>query len=240
MCAAEDHHWWYVGLHDLVIRWVQAEVIRQGRPISILDAGCGTGRLCQLMQPFGEVAGCDIHPLALEATSRRGIKRVIRCDLVADAPEFAQYDVITSIDVLYHRMITDEAACLRNLHHSLKKGGLLLVQAAAFEMLRGAHDTTVHTRRRYRWREIVELLAAAGFWVEFASYRLLPLFLPVMAWRRVARPDPGGDSATSDLNRTWSSLTNRFLASYVKAENRLLTAGVSLPFGTSVFAVARK
>ncbi|MBI5773345.1 MAG: class I SAM-dependent methyltransferase [Verrucomicrobia bacterium] len=243
MRALEDRHWWYAGLHDLVLRLMRAEAARRRRPLNMLDAGCGTGRLCQLLQPYGTVAGCDIHPLAVEAAAARGVHPVLRRDLMTDDLGAEQYDLITAMDVLYHQRITDEAPVLRNLHRALRPGGLLLVQVAAFEALRGAHDVAVHTRRRYRLDQVIHLLEAAGFKVEMASYRLCPFFLPGLLWRCFTRkfpPGAGGGTVASDVPRTYSSSLNQLLTTCVKAENHLLTLGVRLPFGTSVFVAAGK
>lgn len=243
MYAAEDRHWWYVGLHDLVVHSVQDESACLKRPMNILDAGCGTGRLCQLMQPFGPVTGCDMHPLALEATARRGVVRVLNCDLTTDDLQAEAYDLITCMDVLYHRGITDEITVLQKLRRSLRKGGLLLVQVAAFESLRGRHDLAVHTRRRYRRDVVVRLLEHAGFTVEFATYRLLLAFLPALLWRVFTRLFPvrsGNGKTPSDIAAAVPPLMNRLLTTGVKVENRLLISGVRLPLGTSVFVIARK
>ena len=147
------------------------------------------------------------------------------------------------MDVLYHRAVTDEEAVLKKLRRSLKKGGLLIIQVAAFESLRGAHDVAVHTRRRYRRGEVVSLLEGAGFTVEFASYRLLAWFLPALLWRGFTRlrPSRSSDGKTlSDLASPVLSWMNQLLATCVKVENRLLIGGIRLPVGTSVFALARK
>lgn len=243
MRAAEDAHWWYAGLHDLVIRMARREAEMVCRPLDILDAGCGTGRLCELMQPFGVVTGCDMNPLALSAASTRGISRLRRCDLAVDALDAESYDLITFIDVLYHRAVADERVVLKKLHAALKKGGLLILQTAAFESLRGAHDDAVHTRRRYRRGEVVRLLQDAGFAVELATYRLLPWFLPALLWRSWTRwfpPRAKDGRPLSDVAAPVSPRLNAWLAACVKMENRLLTAGLRLPAGTSVFAVARR
>ena len=243
MSLAEDHHWWYVGLHDLVLGVVRRETEKLGRPLDILDAGCGTGRLCELMQPFGTITGCDIHPLALEGAGKRGISRVRHCDLATDDLGIGRYDLITLMDVLYHRAVTDERPVLNNLRRCLRDGGLFIIQVAAFELLRGAHDAAVHTRRRYRRSEVVRHLESAGFTVLSASYRMPLCVVPVLLWRwltRVFPPKAGDGTVLSDLAAAVSPRANQWLAAYVKAENRLLAAGVRLPVGTSVFALARK
>jgi SAM-dependent methyltransferase len=242
MYEAEDRHWWYLGLHDLVIERVRAEGQKQGRRLNILDAGCGTGRLCQLMEHFGTTTGCDVHPVALEATASRGIRRVFHCDLMEDPLGTGVYDLITSIDVLYHLMIGNESVVLRNIFNALKPGGLLILQVAAFEVLRGQHDIAVHTRHRYQSEEVRHLLQDTGFNVELASYRLSPHFLPAFLWRQLSKvlPKPRTDKATSDVAKNCPTFLNSLLTQYLKVENRLLTAGLRLPFGMSFFATARK
>lgn len=239
MSSAEEMHWWYTGLQDLVLRWVNLEAAKWTVPLEILDAGCGTGRLCQLLESFGTVTACDMHPMAVVATTRRGVKRVRQWDVGSDALGEEQFDLITLLDVLYHQGVTDEAAVITNLHRALTKRGLLILQVAAFESLRGAHDRAVHTRRRYRLGEVVQLLEAAGFTVEFSSYRLFPMFPLMFLWRRLRRR-ASSDVRESDLDVRCGSWLNGLLGAYVRIENRLLCAGLRFPFGTSVFVIARK
>jgi SAM-dependent methyltransferase len=239
MHAAEEQHWWYAGLHDLMIRWIRREA--SGRsPLDILDAGCGTGRLCQLMQPFGAVTGCDRHPRAIAATTNRGIAHVQQCDLVTDSLGMEKYDLIICADVLYHRAVTDVPAVLQNLRQALRYGGLLLVHVAAFEFLRGAHDVAVHTCRRYRRPELARRLQAAGFSIEFISYRLPLCIMPVLLWRCISRHRPTHGESHSDLAWKCSPGMNRWIKRLIQIENQLLLAGWRMPFGSSLFACARK
>jgi SAM-dependent methyltransferase len=243
MYEAEESHWWYAGLHDLIIQMVRAEAKRLKRPLTMLDAGCGTGRLCQLLEPFGVPTGCDIHPLALDGAAKRGVRILLQRDVGCDPLGEEEFDLAAAIDVLYHRMVGDEIAALRNLHRALTRGGLLLVQVPAFEALRGAHDIAVHTRKRYKRGEVIRLLRSVGFRVEMASYRLMPFFLPCLARRLCTRHVSTGthvDEYSSDLGVNCSPGTNRILTRLVRAENFLLARGISLPLGTSVFAMARK
>ena len=243
MQAAEERHWWYAGLHDLVVRRIRLEAVRVGKPLDILDSGCGTGQLCKLLQPFGSVTGCDIHPMAIEATAQRGVLNVHCKDVTCDDLGMDQYDVITSMDVLCHRAVMSEGSALRNLYHALRKGGLLLVQVPAFRLLRGRHDQAVHNQRRYRRKELVRLLDEAGFRTEAVTYRLLPCFLPAFLWRRLKRTpvrSENGRLPVSDLVQSVPGWLNQRLAAYVRCENRFLASGGSLCIGTSVFAAARK
>lgn len=239
MFRVEDRHWWYAGLHELIMATVAAE--RAEEPLAILDAGCGTGRLCQLLQQFGHVTGCDASKQALELSRSRGLTELFHADLNDAVLGESCYDVITSIDVLYHQAIGDEEAVIANFHQALKPGGLLVLNLVAFEFLRSTHDIAVHTRRRYRVADLVPLLQRQGFVVEKASYRLAFLFAPIALYRLVKRFLPHSsqsEQVDSDVYLPPAGI-NSLLLQLVRAENRLLRH-CALPFGTSVYIIARR
>jgi len=240
MASLEEAHWWYRGLHHLVTGLVAAEHAPKGS-LDILDAGCGTGRLCRLMAPFGTVTGCDVSDLALQLCRESGTDNVFKVDLNSADLGRERYDVITCMDVLYHRAIEREDVVLSSFHRALRPGGVVLLNLVAFESLKSSHDIAVHTRRRYRRHEVVHLLQEAGFTVRFCSYRLFLLF-PLIVVYRSLRSFLGckgnQDHVVSDL-RLPPRLTNRLLESALRLENRFIDR-LPFPFGLSVFAVAEK
>jgi SAM-dependent methyltransferase len=242
MEAAEETHWWYLGLQDLVLGNVRRENQRLHRPLKILDAGCGTGRFAERLAAFGQVSACDNNPQAVERTLRRGISEVFLADLCADEgiPTSERFDVITCLDVISHCGIREEEKALRNLHDALRAGGLLIVHAPAFEILRGPHDQRVQTRHRSTRNELLQRLSAAGFRDCDASYRLLPMFLPMLAWRKWGAVLRDGKPERSDLDWGFPKWLNSVLTALVQWENRIVAAGLHLPFGTSIYSLARK
>jgi len=240
MFQVEDFHWWYVSLHEMIMSVIGREHLCAGT-LRILDAGCGTGRLCQLLQRYGTVAGCDLAEEALEGCRERGLEGILKADLNDAHFPAAHYDVITSIDTLYHLAIRDESVVLGKFHEALKPGGILILNLVAHEFLRSSHDIAVHTRRRYTRGEVVAMLEQAGFTVERATYRSGFLFLPIalcrlLKKRTAAKVIPA--AVVSDVSPP-HPLLNRLLLGISRSENRLLRR-CDLPLGTSVFAVARK
>jgi SAM-dependent methyltransferase len=241
MFDAEGSLWWYVGLHELILGIVGEETATRGGRLAIFDAGCGTGQLALLMTRFGDVDGCDASELAIGFCRRRGLDALTVADLGRMRLEPGRYDVITSIDVLYHRDIGDDMAVLERLYAALKPGGLLIVHLPAFEWLRSTHDVAVRTRERYRKETLVPRLSQAGFTVSFVSYRIFLLF-PVVAIVRLASrilTRRGGTEVASDVHPVAPWL-NRILLAIVRVENHLLRRGVALPIGLSLLAIARK
>jgi SAM-dependent methyltransferase len=240
MFSVENGFWWYRGLHDLVLRFVRpaATVAAGKKMLRILDAGCGTGRMMELLLPFGDVEGFDFSGEAVRFCAQRGLLNVSRQDMTTWHGGSGQYDVIISLDVLCHKSITDEDAIVKEFHRALKPGGTLIVNLPAFELLRRRHDRAVHTRKRYAKKETIARYEAAGFFIKHASYRLPHLFLIIFCkkWAERLSGDKGMESDVAMPPRwlnallTWCNLF----------ENRCIASGVSMPLGTSLFIVARK
>lgn len=240
MYAVEDFHWWYVSLHELILSAVKMRM-EEPEELRILDAGCGTGRLCQLLVSYGVVSGCDMSLEALEFCRERGLKGLFQADLNSVSLRSSHYDVITSIDTLYHLAIKDERVVLKKFFAALKPGGVLILNLVAHEFLRSTHDIAVHTRKRYTRKEVNVLLESCGFRVITSSYRLGFLFLPIAVVRLVKKVlnfsrDP--QNVPSDVAVPHPTV-NRMLLWAARQENRLVLKS-AVPFGTSVFAVAER
>jgi len=240
MYRVEDVHWWYRALHELVLHFVSEENRKKGQ-LHIFDAGCGTGRLCQLMSAYGDVTGCDISDLALEFCRKRKVPSVFRADLNDIELGPGRYDIITSVDVLYHKAVRDDSFVLRKLYHALKPGGVIILNLVAYNFLKSFHDIAVHTERRYKRKDVIQQLTDAGFTVEKASYRVGFLFLPITCYRLIQKTFlkyPEAREARSDLHVPPRFL-NKMLLRCNLIEN-IFIKNFGIPFGTSIFAVARK
>lgn len=244
MYEAEDRHWWYVGLHALIITTIQRLSRKLGRSLRIYDAGCGTGRLSQLMAACGHnVEGCDASEEALRLCRMRGIDSMVVTDLNTIGLESEAYDVITSIDVLYHTGVVDDIAVMRRLRNGLKEDGILILNLVAHEFLRSTHDIAVHTRERYSIGTVCDRLEAAGFEVTIATYRVVFLFPLIFIYRSITKFLTNKCREASEVDSDVAipcSIVNLLLLNTVKLENYLISSGTTMPIGTSVFVVARK
>jgi SAM-dependent methyltransferase len=211
-----------------------ARLPRAGRAPLILDAGCGTGNNLLHLARFGRPVGVDLSEDALRFCRSRGVT-VARAELLALPFPADRFDCVTSLDVIYHRWVEDDAAAVREMARVLRPGGLLLVRVPALKLLWGAHDEAVHSRHRYRRAEVRHLLEGAGLTVVRATYANTVL-LPLVAARRGLDRLTGREG--SDVGFLPAPLEWAF-RSVLQAEARWLRR-FSLPVGTSVFALARK
>lgn len=237
MRSVEDDLWWYRGLRAHVVESIN----RPQSPFALLDAGCGTGGMLARVRrhfPAAGLTGLDYSACALELTERRqtGAKLVQgSADLLPfDAAEF---DVVLSLDVLVLHGI-DDAKAVREMHRVLRPGGELIINLAAFDFLRGSHDAATNMARRYTRPQLRLLLRDAGFTIQKSSYWNMSLMPVVAAIRWASRGKARKPDVRSDLKPIWPPL-NDTLTALTKCE-LALSRHVSLPFGTSLFAIARK
>ena len=229
----EDTHWWFQSLHELILSALR----KHGPPgkLRIFDAGCGTSGLAAKMRKLGTVEGVDLSPIAIAHCGARGLPGMRVADLNTLTLPAESYDVIVSVDVLYHRGIDDPAKILRMFHTGLKPGGVVFLHLPAFEAFRSAHDLRVHTGRRFRLGATKRFLREAGFTVLHGSYRigiLLPLILATRALRKIS-----GD-ALSDVHPV-PNILNTPLLILCRMEDAL-TRLLPLPIGLSLYTIARK
>jgi hypothetical protein len=167
---------------------------------------------------------------------------VYQSDLCDPEIRSRDLDLVVSLDVLCIPGVARAREGLRRLAAGIRPGGLLILNLPAYRWLYSEHDAAVHTSERYTAREVRALVEGLGLQVEILSYRLCLLFPLVVLARlpRLRRVRPGDPGARSDLHAEPGPLVNRLLFALLRLENRGIVRGLRLPFGSSVFAVARK
>jgi len=228
--AVEDTHWWFVAQREMVAAVLAAEVAPGA---DVLDAGCGTGAVVDALADRYRCAGVDVDAPSLEVCRRR--RPGLRFEQAsADALPFADasFDAVLSLDVLGNVGVRDKPGLVREARRVLRPGGTLVLQVAAYDWLRSAHDAAVGSERRFTVPEVRALLVAAGLTPRLMTYRVSTLFGVAAATRLLRR---GG--ARNQVGPVPTPL-NRALTRLTIAENRLARRR-PLPFGLSVFAVGR-
>ncbi len=245
MAAVEAEHWWYQSLRQ-TLQW-SLEKYGQNLPTqpSVLDAGCGTGETLRFLQSIYQtryIGGFDHAPQAIEIAKQK----VAAADLyVSDVcqPELrcGSYDIVVSCDVLYIPGLSAAQAGMAAIVQQMSVGGVLLLNLPAYNWLKSDHDLAIHTRQRVVRRQVVDYLNALGLQLCQVTYRLCPLFPLVVASRlpSMLRPRIDAAQAVSSLKPA-SRLANAIFRQIMHWENRLIQAGINMPFGSSVFAVAKK
>jgi len=136
----------------------------QSPPLDVLDAGCGTGLLAELIKPLcSRLVGVDLSPKMLElAAARKLYDDLQEGELVAwlDAHPGA-FDVVTSADTLCYFGAIDDA--LRAAYRALRPGGWVFFSVE--QLQEGSMDHRLQYHGRYAHRDVYveRAVRAAGF-----------------------------------------------------------------------------
>ena len=235
MAAVEASHWWYVGTREICLGLLQPHIAGR-RPLRVLDLGCGAGGNLAELSRLGPARGIDIDPLCVDYTRRRDLDCDIgnMLDFEAD-PE--SLDLITFFDVATCVGRDQFPAVLARVATALTPGGVLAFREPAMSIAGGAHDRASGIKHRFTAPDVRRCLVEAGFEPLRITYLNTLLFPPVVLWRQsqnVLTPA----HAVSDV-RPMPAWLNALLLSVLRIEKQVLRL-TDLPFGVSLFAVARK
>jgi SAM-dependent methyltransferase len=206
----------------------------------VLDAGCGTGGFTLWLRESyhpRRIVGLDTSEEALARCTERGLDELLCCPVEYIPFPDASFDLVLSLNVIYHRDVADDGEALREMQRVLVPGGYLLLNLPALSSLRGSHDEAVEGARRYRAAGMRELLIRAGYEPVKMTYFVFTLLPAIAAYRLWSRHGLNDDTA-SDL-RMPPGPVNHFLTSLLALESRI-AARCGLPLGSSLTAVARK
>lgn len=232
---SEEEHFYYKSVHDLILSLTRKYLAERSH-LQILDAGCGTGGLALKLQERGTVSGVDMHPEALKYSRQRGINAIEGS--VEDLPfEDGKFDLVTSVDVIYHRAVKDDVQALRQFARVLKSGGVLIMRVPARPELFSSHDQLVWTERRYKSRELKRKIQAAGLKPLQVSYCHSPLYLPALAKTLLEKIT--GTKPHSGVSET-SAVVNNLCTGILRIESKLLSLDMAMPIGLGLIVVARK
>jgi SAM-dependent methyltransferase len=231
----EESHWFFVGRRRILARLLDESLGRLDSA-QILDVGCGTGATMGFLERYGQVTGIDVSLKAVRYCQTQDRSRLCLADGAALPFEGESFDVVTALDLLEH--LPQEGRGLREMWRVLKKGGRVVLFVPAFMFLWSDFDRFSGHYRRYTRDELRQRVEEAGFEVVRISYFNTLLFPVVWGVRAVGNRLHGRRPVRSDLDLPRGVL-NGLLTRIFSLEAGLIHRA-SLPFGVSLFCVARK
>ncbi len=236
---AESRHFWFRGFRWFITPLIR-RALRNRRSARVLDCGCGTGANLELLARFGTPYGFDLTPVGLYIGREEGRRRLARASATAVPFPGETFDLVTSFDVLYTLDDAAERAALCEMFRVTRPGGWLVVNVAAFDMLRGDHSVLSREVRRYTRQRLAAVVTAAGFTIERITYTnavLFPLLVAVRTYHR-CRGLAEERHATAEISVPAAPI-NAALSAALFLESLWLRA-FDNPFGSSLVCLARK
>lgn len=236
LAVLEARNFWFRARNRLIVWALQHRV---PAVTDFLEVGCGTGYVLQGVAaafPDARLCGTEAQTEGLQFAAAR-VPRAEFLQMDARRMPFErEFDAIGAFDVIEH--IAEDEAVLAQMHRALRPGGSLLLTVPQHPFLWSEYDVRAHHVRRYTGGELRQKLARAGYEiVKMTSF--VSVLLPLMMLSRLTRRT---DAADYDLlaELRIGAVTNALLERALDVERLLIRAGLSLPFGGSLLAVARR
>lgn len=230
----EETHWWFVGRRKFFSK--EISTLSLSPKSRILDVGTSTGTNLRMLRELGyaDYVGLDFSDDAIRFCREKGLGEVIKGDIKELPFPDATFDLVLATDIIEH--IDDDEKAMSEISRVLRTDGHVLVTVPAFMSLWGLQDDVSHHQRRYRLRQLSDLISSSGLKVEKTHYFNFLLFIPIWAARRIIRVCKPKLESENQLN---SPTINRILKT-VFAIDLQLASFVKPPFGVSILALAKK
>ena len=232
----QKSYWWFKGKKYL-IKKIMDSYYSKGKDLSILDVGCGPGYLTRQYTEYGEVTGLEMADIAIEFCAKNGVLNVKKGSISGMPFDDNQFDLVSALDILYHREVKNDEDAIKELYRVLKPGGRAIITTSAMKCLFGKNDIVQHGIRRHSRGEILEKCRKAGFIKERCSYYTVIFFPIVYIIRKIqniSKIDP-----KSDIDENINPIINAVCFWWFKREIDLLRY-INYPFGVHLFGVFYK
>jgi ubiquinone/menaquinone biosynthesis C-methylase UbiE len=170
--------YFFVPIHRRLLALI-AEKGTTAPPATVIDVGCGTGRLLRrasLLWPEAELIGVDPAERMVSETVRLGTKARIELGTAEALPFGDQCADLVMSSMSFHHW-ADQGRGIREIYRVLRPGGLFCLADHSFPL-------AMLTREKVRSRsQIRALVSAAGFTVIAQKNAGLP-FLPITLARK--------------------------------------------------------
>ena len=231
MAEAAERHWWYRSTRTLLEEMIGPMLPATG---VYLDAAGGTGATGRWLADRGTTVIADLEPAALAVTSSVSSGyRPERADLDRLPHPDDTFDAVLCVTALYHRLVADPAATVKELARVARPGGLVCLMEPGVRRLRRPHDAVTHAARRFSRRDLTELVEKSELELLRSTGAYTFLVPPAALSAMVSKGE-----ASSDIDQHESGFFGA-LGAVARLERRWLRHR-NLPFGLSVLAIARK
>ena len=231
----ENDHFWFRCRKKLIKNYFRKFINKSDE---IIEVGAGTGNIAEMLQGEGfHVSVGDIHINGLKYAVGHGIENCYQFDLLK-SPFVSEFDVIAMFDVIEH--IEDEGLVFFNIKQTLKANGILILTVPAYNFLWNRDDAIACHKQRYNIIQIKKMLLLNGFEVIKTQYFFGAIF-PLLVLRKFINKDDGSEIKESEIVKDIiiSKVINLLLMCISSIEIFLLR-WLSIPFGGSIIAIARK
>lgn len=235
--SLESQHFWFRSRANILTHLITRFI--DNLPNNIyLEIGCGTGFVSRELERNSQfqIIASDVHITGLKIADKSE-STITYVQVDAKYFPFKQvFSGVGAFDVLEH--IADDSEVLLGIYSLLKPGGYFFLSVPQYQWMWSQLDDVGGHKRRYSKRELYYKLKKSGFEIEYLSSFMFTMF-PLMVLSRFLRRNgkvPQSEYGELKLN----PYINKIFTVAAFADVALMKMGISLPWGGSLIAVARK
>ncbi len=226
--TGNGEYWWYRARANLLESFFGNSVSADAQ---VLDVGSADGPSVRFIE---DRLGASGKKTAMDIESE-GLREDDILGSVEDIPvKDEAFDIVSAFDVIEH--VKNESKAFDEIYRVLKPGGWIFVSVPAYQWAWSKHDEAVSHYRRYTKGRLQAAVRQAGFVEDEVTYGFFGTF-PLFALQRL----------TAKIARKWAGETpsvttgqEKILLNLSKLDTLAITAGLQLPWGSSVLLKARK
>ncbi len=232
-----EKHFWFGSRNRIIL-----DVLKRARRLldvrRLIDLGCGNGYVTAMLEEAGYATlGIDMHIDGLRIAEGI-VGGSLICAMLEDVRLVEPVDAVCLLDVIEH--LTDDRQALLQAASLVRPGGFVLVTVPALMQLWSRYDVTCGHKRRYGAKTLRDLFVECGFEPLYVSYFFMFSVLPVWLQRRLLHTGKkNAKIAGHGYTRPPHPLFNNIFRLLAAAERLLMSAGIKIPFGTSLIGLAR-
>jgi SAM-dependent methyltransferase len=237
----EANNFWFRS-RNRIISSIFRKYLPTPQPARVLEIGCGTGFVLSTLHAekrFDLVGAEQLLSGLIFARQRLPELQFVQLD-ARRLPYRSEFHGVGAFDVLEH--IDEDEEVMASVHSALLPGGLFVVTVPQHAWLWSAADEHAHHKRRYTRGQLTAKLQRAGFKMLFCSSFVFTL-LPLMYASRLLRKSGSaqGQAAQDRYDElALPRIVDAVFAAAMRIDEWFIAAGVSLPAGGSLLAVAQK
>ncbi len=233
----ERTYWWFRGKQFLIDVFLK-RYLSESKDNKLLDIGCGTGIILELMKKHGSGYGIELSALGIKMLKQKNLNLLVQSDANRPMPfKDDVFSAITCLDVLEH--LDSDFELLKEMVRICKPGGVIVITVPAMRFLWSIHDEALHHKRRYTKKQLLNRIGALNCTVVKSSYFNSCLFFPIAFVRLMKSLFRDGKVVKSDFFMALPKWLNRTLYFFYSTELNCLRF-TTIPFGLSVLLIVQK
>lgn len=201
----------------------------------LFEIGCGNGVVMNQIQEHYKITidGCDLNMFALNQIENN--KGRVLCLDIFDLPTnlIDKYKGVFLLDVIEH--IENDSDFLKTSLKYLQKGGLIVINVPAVNLLYSKYDAIQGHKRRYSKKMLRKLFLDCNIEEVSISYWGLML-IPIIFIRKIVLNFVKEEKIYTTGFKTPTHIINKLLYKILYIENKILKSPI---LGTSIIAIGK-